>query len=225
MLFDNSTDLDATHVVLPDDALLACNDHPSSSPSRKSSPSAPFITKQVLEQIRSTITNTIRPAWQSHLPTNFGCAEHGKLKADQWRTALEFDIPVALVKVVASRRKSGNIGDDERAQRIVDHTMDLAMAMAWGLSRHTSQSHAERYMSYMKRYIQDIQKLYPDYAIKPTHHYALHIPDMLTGFGPLHGTWAFGLERLIGRLQSLNTNSKPGVCTGNLSSIETDILF
>ena len=162
VLFDNSPDLDATHVVLPDDALLACNDHSSSSPSRKSSPSAPFITKQVLEQIRSTIANTIRPAWQSDLPTNFGCAEHGKLKADQWRTALEFDIPVALVKVVASRRKSGNIGDDERAQRIVDHTMDLAMAMAWGLSRHTSQSHAERYMLYMKRYIQDIQKLYPD---------------------------------------------------------------
>jgi hypothetical protein len=152
----------------------------------------------------------VRPSWQAALPAEFGCATHGKLKADQWRTAFEFDIPVALVKVLANRRGAGNIADDRHAQRVVDHTMDLAMALAWGLSRRTSERHAERYRFYMRRYLRGIQELYPDYNLKPVHHYSLHIGDMLDGFGPLHGTWAFALERLIGRLQAMNTNSKIG---------------
>ena len=171
---------------------------------------APFLTKQDLLDIRRDIAATIRPAWQADLPKNFGCAEHGKLKADQWRTALEFDIPVSLVYILTKRTSSGNIARDMRARRIVEHTVDLAIAMAWGLSRRTSPHHAERYNFYMTRYIAGIQELYPNYDLKPKHHYALHVPSVLLHFGPLHGVWAFSLERLIGRLQKLNTNYKNG---------------
>ena len=152
---------------------------------------------------------TIRPNWQAHLPTNFGSPEHGKLKADQWRTAIEFDIPVSLVFLKYTRQSSG-IVEDERFQKLVDHTMDLALATAWGFSRRTSPKHAERYEFYMKRYLTGIKELFPDYDLKPNHHYALHIPEILRSFGPLHGTWAFKTERLIGALQKLNTNSKIG---------------
>ena len=175
-----------------------------------SSPTSPFLTKQDLLDIRSNIAATIRPSWQAALPGNFGCAEHGKLKADQWRTALEFDLPVSLVKILFTRRKTGNITDDMRAQRIVEHTMDLAIAMAWGLSRRTSTLHAERYQFYMTRYVKGIHELYPGYDLKPKHHYALHIPEILLQYGPIRGTWAFGLERMIGRLQKLNSNHKIG---------------
>jgi hypothetical protein len=164
----------------------------------------------VLEVIRQVIQSTIRPSWQAAPPANFGCAEHGKLKADQWRTLLEFDIPVALVKALETRKSTGNIADDHRVHRIVEHTMDLAMALAWGLSRRTSEYHAEQYQFYMMRYIRGIGDLYPDYNLKPIHHYSLHIGDMLVGFGPLHGIWAFALERLVGRLQAMNTSSKIG---------------
>lgn len=95
-------------------------------------------------------------------------------------------------------------------QKLVDYTLDLAMAIAWGLSRRTSPHHAERYTFYMLRYFAGIKELFPDYNLKPNHHYALHIPDILLTFGPLHGTWAFSIERLIGCLQKLNTNSKIG---------------
>lgn len=88
--------------------------------------------------------------------------------------------------------------------------MDLALAVAWGLSRRTSAHHAERYMFYIKWYLTGIKELFPDYDLKPIHHYALHIPDILLAFGPLHGTWAFSIERLIGRLQKMNTNSEIG---------------
>jgi len=168
----------------------------------------------MLTQIREDIRSTQRPDWQAHLPDNFGCPEHGKLKADQWRTALEFDIPVSLIRIKSQRKPSGNI--DVRLQKLVDHTLDLVMAIAWGLSRRTSACHAERYMFYMKRYLSGIKDLFPDYNLKPNHHYALHIPDILLAFGPLHGTWAFSLERLIGCLQKLNSNSKIGVNPGFL---------
>lgn len=152
---------------------------------------------------------TIRPNWQAQLPANFGSPEHGKLKADQWRTALEFDIPVSLILLKYTRQSSGMV-EDERLQKLVDHTMDLAMAIAWGFSRRTSPKHAERYEFYMRRYLTGIKELFPDYDLKPNHHYALHIPDILCGFGPLHGTWAFKIERLIGVLQKMNMNSKIG---------------
>jgi hypothetical protein len=132
------------------------------------------------------------------------------LKADQYRTALEFDIPVSLVKILDQRKSSGDIAEDKRAQRIVEHTLDLAMAIAWGLSRRTSKYHAEKYHFYMRRYLAGIHELFPDYDLKPKHHYALHLVDILLEFGPLHGTWSFSLERLIGRLQKLNSNSKIG---------------
>jgi hypothetical protein len=188
---------------------------PTSSPittlaSGASETSSTFLTKQDLLDIRSDIVATIRPAWQADLPKKFGCGEHGKLKADQWRTALEFDIPVSLVRILTKRTSSGNIARDMRARRIVEHTVDLAIAMAWGLSRRTSPHHAERYNFYMTRYIAGIQELYPSYDLKPKHHYALHIPSILLRFGPLHGVWAYSLERLIGRLQKLNSNYKNG---------------
>jgi hypothetical protein len=176
------------------------------------SPSNP-ITKQMLNTIRRDIQATQRPEWQAHLPENFGSPEHGKLKADQWRTALEFDLPVSFIRIKHTQKSSGDITADERLQKLVDLTMDLAIAIAWGLSRRASAYHAERYMFYMKRYLIAVKELFPDYDLKPNHHYALHIPDILLGFGPLHGTWAFSTERLIGRLQKMNTNSKIGECS------------
>ncbi|KDR67756.1 hypothetical protein GALMADRAFT_79375, partial [Galerina marginata CBS 339.88] len=168
------------------------------------------ITKDDLIKIQHQISETIRPYWQAHLPQNFGSPEHGKLKADQWRTAIEFDIPVSLIQLLANSKYSLEEPNYTRLRKVVEHTLDLAMAISWGLSRRTSRHHAERYAFYMHRYLRGIQVLFPDYDLKPNHHYALHIPDILILFGPLHGTWAFALERLIGRLQGLNTNGKIG---------------
>jgi hypothetical protein len=176
----------------------------------ESLPEKPFITKQALKEIRAGIAATIRPSFQAGLPANFGCKEHGKLKADQWRTAMEFDIPISLVKILADYKSTGNLAEDKRARRIVEHTLDLAMAMTWGFSRRTSEYHAERYQFYMTRYLAGIHELYPHFNLKPNHHYALHLGEILKTFGPLHGTWAFAFERLNGRLRSLNSNFKIG---------------
>lgn len=175
-------------------------------------PVVTVITKQVLLKIREQIQATIRPAWQAALPKDFGSAEHGKLKADQWRTALEFDIPISLIQLLANSKPSDTINNDVYLQKFVRNTLDLAMALAWGLSRRSSDFHADQYMFYMRNYLSGISDLFPEYTLKPIHHYSLHISDILRLFGPLHGTWAFSTERLIGRLQKFKTNSKIGKC-------------
>ena len=57
------------------------------------------IGHKELHQIQKDIASTIRPGWQTGPPTNFGSPVHGKPKANQWRSSIEFDIPVSLVQL------------------------------------------------------------------------------------------------------------------------------
>lgn len=62
----------------------------------------------------------------------------------------------------------------------------------------------------MKAYLDGLRELIPDYQFRPNHHMALHLPEYLTWFGPVHGWWTFPFERLIGLIQRLPNNSKMG---------------
>jgi len=73
-------------------------------------------------------------------------------------------------------------------------------------------------MFYLNRYLAGIKDLFPDYDLKPNHHYVLHIPDILA-FRLLHETWAFWIEWLIGQLQKMNSNSKIGMQFSSLVSL------
>ncbi|RXW18043.1 hypothetical protein EST38_g7821 [Candolleomyces aberdarensis] len=60
---------------------------------------APMLDTNDLKKIQDDIKHTLRPRSQGPPPKNFGSPSHGKLKADQWRTCIEFDLPVSLVKL------------------------------------------------------------------------------------------------------------------------------
>jgi hypothetical protein len=62
----------------------------------------------------------------------------------------------------------------------------------------------------MKAYLQTLLELCPNQQLHPIHHNALHLPEFLLRFGPVHGWWMFPFERMIGILQKINTNSKMG---------------
>ena len=59
----------------------------------------PMLATEELKQIQQDILETIRPTWQTSPLKNFGSPAHGKLKADQWRTCIKFDLPVSLVRM------------------------------------------------------------------------------------------------------------------------------
>ncbi|KIM83865.1 hypothetical protein PILCRDRAFT_6746 [Piloderma croceum F 1598] len=112
------------------------------------------LTKHELERLWADLKSINRPSWYQGPPSNLGKAGHGKLKADQWRSLVEFDLPVSLAQIWGSRTASSS--DDERTkwrQKLVQSTMFLAMAIRWGTSHVTSKTHADKYTEYMWAYL------------------------------------------------------------------------
>ncbi|TDL17602.1 hypothetical protein BD410DRAFT_708320, partial [Rickenella mellea] len=139
------------------------------------------LSKAEVEKMHKHIAETIRPVWNAAPPSNLGEAGHGKLKADEWRSTIEFDLPISLAQIWSGCE------DGE-----------------------TSQDHVDRYMKYMKAYLTSLLELFPGLTLVPNHHNALHLGDVLLRFGPIHGSWMFPFERVIGALQKVNINSKMG---------------
>jgi hypothetical protein len=181
---------------------------PESSPANLSAVS--LIGQKELRQIQADISATTRPRWQSGPPPKFGTKAAGKLKADQWRSCIEFDIPISLVKLwSAAGQAEGNV-DDDRRRKLLHSTMLLATAIRWVATHRTSTHHAAEYMRNMHAYLKSLRDLFPDRDLLPNHHNALYIGEMLLRFGPIYGWWMFPFERVIGLLQQINTNQKIG---------------
>ncbi|KAJ3531476.1 hypothetical protein NMY22_g8140 [Coprinellus aureogranulatus] len=165
-----------------------------------------------LKVIQEDIKRTLRPSNQTSPPGNFGSPSHGKLKADEWRACIEFDLPVSLVKLWVDELPGDTafVHDADRKSLALESTFLLAMALRYATSHRTCASHQEKYFGYMTEYLQTLLKLHPGDNLHPNHHNALHLPTFLKLFGPIQGWWMFPFERLIGILQRHNTNFKFG---------------
>ncbi|KAL6307883.1 hypothetical protein BKA93DRAFT_715574, partial [Sparassis latifolia] len=139
-----------------------------------------------LKHVQADIAETSRPIYSVGPPANMGTKGQGKLKADHWKAAIEFELPVSLMKHW-HRERLDNLSDK---------------------SKH--QNHHTRYTIHMHAYLSDILELKPGLTLVPNHHNALHLGDFLMRFGPVHGWWMFPFKRLIGALQQVNTNYKQG---------------
>lgn len=172
---------------------------------------ADHLTKAELETVRKYIAQTTRPSWHRGPPDNIGSPGAGKLKADQWRSCIEFDLVVAVARLYApSTSKNLSPLATQRRTKLLKATIDLALAVRWGTSTITSTTHAGKYGNYMHSYLAVLLELYPERQLLPNQHAALHFPQFLLQFGPSPGWWMFPYERLIGRLQAINTNNKMG---------------
>lgn len=167
------------------------------------------ISTAMLSDIHHAIQHTIHPSWQDKPPANWGTTKHGKLTAEQWRVSLEFDVTVSLVKEWSHLRDKCVDGlAREEYDSIIESTMSLAMAIMWGTSRNTSETHAQNYMWHMRTYIESLVRM--GQKLVPNHHLALHLADHLQMFGPVHGWWTYPYERLIGTLGRISTHCKLG---------------
>lgn len=167
------------------------------------------ISQDDLKAIRDDIAATVRPRWHAAPPANIGHVSHGKLKADEWKSCFDFDIPVSLLRIETRRSASGKQVDEYRA-KLVHSTFLLAIAIRWATSHRTSVIHAEKYKTTMKTYLETLKDLQPTRRFRPNHLNALLISKYLRLYGPVRGWWMFPFERVIGDLQRSNTNNKPG---------------
>jgi hypothetical protein len=165
------------------------------------------ISQDELGMIRDDIANTIRPRWHATPPANLGQVSHGKLKADEWRSCFEFDIPVSLLRIETRRNASQT---DEYRAKLVHSTLVLAIAIRWATSHRVSAKHIEQYEKNMKDYLKTLKELRPSQRFRPNHVNALLVGKYLRLYGPVRGWWMFPFERVIGDLQRSSTNNKPG---------------
>lgn len=164
-----------------------------------------------MNRIRDAIKRTETPSWIRSVPYDFGEAKAGTLKADEWRTLITIYIPLALILEWGEWAKISDAEVALRAATMLNHTMDLVCAVIIACRRTATGPRTERYRDYMKAYVEGIANgLYPDYGLKPNHHFALHIYDFLKLFGPIHSWWVFPFERLIGQLQRIPHNHRIG---------------
>ena len=170
------------------------------------------VTKQELKVLQKDIDSIIRPQYRQAPPRDLGNPGHGKLKADQWKTCIEFDIPVSVAQLWS--RETSSPGQDRdvtaRRDKVFQSIMHLAVAVRWGTSYRISEHHSQLFEENMVAYLRLQLELYPNIQFHPNHHAAFHIGPLLMQFGPVHSWWMFPFERVIGILQKFNTNSKMG---------------
>lgn len=159
-----------------------------------------------MQALWTDIENMVTPSWLTSIPHNLGSAAHGKLKSDQWRTIGSTYLPTTLVRLWSQVDPA----HESKRSQFLDLTITLLSAVNIASSRVTSVANSTEYERLMYKYRRDLRTLFPDYKAKPNHHVAMHIGEYLRMYGPVHGWWTFPFERLIGMLQRITTNYKPG---------------
>ena len=166
-----------------------------------------FLTEGEIRRVRADISGTRRPGYRVGPPVNLGELSHGSLKADEWKQAIEFDIPVSL----ANMWREEICNETESAHKLLfETTICLAIAVELGTSRVITATHINGYETYIHRYLELVRYIRHDKKLQPNQHNALHFSRFLTLFGPCRGWWMFPYERIIGCLQKVKTNKKVG---------------
>ncbi|KAF8205250.1 hypothetical protein K438DRAFT_1579669 [Mycena galopus ATCC 62051] len=157
------------------------------------------FTKENLETIRCCIREISQPTWVPRLPGNLGEKKHGKLKADQFLTLFSAILPLVLPEIKFD-------DDPARHEAMLQSFCSVVGCTNIVASFKTSNSAADEFMNKYSNYFSSIQNLFPDVNTLPTHHNAMHIPDILKNWGPLASQNEFMGERINGMLQKIKTN-------------------
>jgi len=172
-----------------------------------------LCTKSTIEYIQHIIKMTSTPSWIYSVPYNYGEANAGSIKADEWRILSTIYLPIALVTLWGDRnitaRDLNATPSEQYFLKVLDNSMALFQAVTLVVRYTMAQVRAKQFRHHLKDWVEGLQSLYPhvkDHARRPNVHAAFHIYDFLLLFGPVTSWWCFPFERLIGALQKINTN-------------------
>lgn len=155
-----------------------------------------------MEAIWADMASTQLPSWIGSPPRDWGTASRGKLSADQWRVICTIHLPITLIRLWEN--------ETGRKKDLLRNFMDLVTAVRIANMRVSSSDQIKAYNEAIVRYVMGLQALYPHIKLRPSHHGALHIGDILDLFGPVHSHSAPFFERYINFLHRVNTNKKLG---------------
>ncbi|KAL5537310.1 hypothetical protein ACEPAF_1133 [Sanghuangporus sanghuang] len=96
----------------------------------------------------------------------------------------------------------------------VSDSLGLGMGISDPMGESTKQEYADaltewRFQKPLNSPI-NLEEVHPGAKIVPSMHMATHIPECARRFGSVYSWWTFPFERLIGRLQNIQTSSRTG---------------
>ena len=159
----------------------------------------------VLEQVWKVIGETTTLSWFGFVLMNIGEGAAGMIEADEWQSLFTIYIPITLISLW------GSPTTDSKLKATLNHTMDLVSVVYTSCSHTMTIEHATTYHWYTASYIGRLKHIYPGSNLKPNHHAAFHVYDILVLFGPVYSWWTFLFECLIGALQRFPSNHKFGM--------------
>ena len=178
------------------------NSHPSAdaSPRRKRHV---VLGKDIMEMVKADMAATLFPSFLKRAPLDVGSASAGTLSAEQWRTFCMINLVITLVRVW------GHLPDSDRRSNLLRNFVDLVAAVRAGTAKRITPTKINLYGVRILDYLCGLRTLFPDMALVPNHHLALHLGEVLHSFGPTQSYWAFPFERCIRLLRSVNTSFHP----------------
>lgn len=162
------------------------------------------IGSAMLNEYRADLDDTVLPDWVSSGPRQMGSKGHGKLKADEWRSAATIHWIITLGRLWGVKPKG------DRFREMWENYVHIVLVALWSARRSTSAARQKLVADNMKEYLVGVRQLFPQVAMSYNQHLTLHLPELLDLFGPAHSWWAFPFERYNGMLQAIPHNFKFG---------------
>lgn len=170
------------------------------------------LCKDTLSRVWLDMKRTVLPSGISPVPREVGSPSAGKLTADQWRTFCTVHLVVSLVRLW------GNEPLDSRQSQILGNFLHLVTLTNLLHMRTLTPEHINSIEEENLAYLEGLRTLYPSFSLVPKHHMALHLPEMLRDFGPVHAWRTFAFERLNQIFQNIPTNCLLGTYSRRTAS-------
>ncbi|KAJ3830802.1 hypothetical protein F5878DRAFT_648209 [Lentinula raphanica] len=163
----------------------------------------------VLLQVHKCICEVIVPSWISKPPFDSGLKSGGTLKADNWRMIIWLYLPLALLSLwnEDSPLRATNFAN---MADVLNTAMHLTCASILMSKRTVSLERRELFLWHYKAHIDGLKKNFPGFGV-PSHHVGFHVYDFIRLFSSVQNFWCFPGERLIGELQQVPRNYRPGI--------------
>lgn len=162
------------------------------------------LNHAVLKEVWEDMVKMILPSWVGRAPRNLGCSSHGKLKADQWRTACLVNLVITLCRIW------GKPSATAKETALLHNFLSLVIAIWWATMRCITPAHIAIVEDHLVYYTKSTAAIFGKKVLVVNNHASLHTPEYLCTFGLVQGWWAFLFERFNGIIQRLNMNDKLG---------------
>ncbi|KAL1657951.1 hypothetical protein GGF50DRAFT_92940 [Schizophyllum commune] len=171
-------------------------------------PWTPIRPHETLTMLHRCLREVVRPTWMARPKHDVGLPSGGKVKAADYKVLYELFVPLCVLALW--RHGSPLAVDDTDAMAgPLETSMLLTCAVRAMVSNTPSEEQRRKFLALYSRHLDALERDCPGIAT-PNHHLAFHIYDFMRLHGHVRNWWCFPFERLLGRMQRMGINHKPG---------------